>query len=93
MNAITQNERPDDQILPHRRKLQALIRQQVLRALGEPADFRDVAVRHLWEDFYRVNVVVGADAAAVTIPHSYFVATDTDGQILTSTPMISRRYS
>jgi hypothetical protein len=69
---------------------EAVIRGQVLRALGRPAGLFRVEVRRLWENHYRVNVFVGPDAAAVTIPHSYFVVADAAGNVTASTPAIRR---
>lgn len=68
------------------------IGQQVLHSLGEPSDFLRVVVRHLWDDCYRVNILVGADLTAATIPHSYFLVTDSTGRIVTSTPKIAKQY-
>ena len=70
----------------------ALIGGHVLRALGQPGAFQRVQVRQLWEDHYRVNVLVGGDAASATIAHSYFLVVGDDGAILASTPTITRRY-
>jgi predicted NBD/HSP70 family sugar kinase len=70
----------------------ARISRHVLGALGRPVPLRGVHVRQLWEDHYRVNVLVGEDAAQAYIAHSYFLVTDGDGNILTVTPKIMRRY-
>jgi hypothetical protein len=90
----------DTQVLPlpkdvegHRREvLKDIIRQQVLHDLGEPADLLKVQVRPLWGAYYRVNVFVGTEAARATIPHSYFVVADGDGNVLDSTPKVHRQY-
>jgi hypothetical protein len=71
---------------------EALIGKQVLRALGQPGDLRRVEVRRLWDGHYRANVLVGPDAASARIAHSYFLATDDAGNILTSTPEVTRLY-
>jgi hypothetical protein len=63
-----------------------------MNRLGQPNDLQRVQVRRLWEDHYRVNVLVGADAASVKVAHSYFLVADSDGTILTSVPTIARRY-
>src|SRR5688572_32554492 len=39
----------------------------------EPADFQSVQVRPLWAGHYRVNVLVGGNAAMATVAHSYFL--------------------
>ena len=70
----------------------AVIAAQLLQTLGRPADHYRVEVRHLWEDHYRANVLVGAGAASVRIAHSFFLAVDEDGNILASAPDITRKY-
>ena len=70
----------------------AAIGGQVLRALGQPSDLHRVEVRSLWEDHYRVNVLVGLDAASVRVAHSYFLVTDGKGTIEAATPPITRQY-
>ena len=66
-----------------------LIGEQVIHTLGQPDGLQRVQVRPLWEDHYRVNVLVGADAASAMIAHSYFVEADADGNIIESTPKIA----
>lgn len=68
------------------------IRAGVLAALGRPGQLFRVAVLPLWGDHFRVNVLTGADPSSVRIPHSYFVAADGRGHILTATPSIRREY-
>jgi len=65
---------------------------QLLQQLGRPTALYRVEVRHLWEDHYRVNVFVGADAASTRIVRSYFLAADQVGNILASEPSITRQY-
>ena len=77
----------------HRRETQkALIREQVIHALGEPAGLHKVQVRPLWEGHYRVNVLVGPDAASAKILNSYFLRSDSDGKIIASNPELAKRY-
>jgi hypothetical protein len=64
----------------------------VLQALGRPGAPYRVEVRRLWEEHYRVNVFLGADAASARIAHSYFLVTDGDGNVLACTPAITRQY-
>jgi hypothetical protein len=64
----------------------------VLRALGRPGALLRVAVAHLWGDHYRVNVFVGEDAATVRIAHSFFLVADGAGNVVASTPDITRQY-
>jgi hypothetical protein len=72
-----------------RSHLQAVISKQVLRSLGEPEHLQVVQVRPLWGVYYRVN---GPDSASITVAHSYFLETDGAGNILASTPAITRLY-
>ena len=65
---------------------------QLLQLLGRPTALYRVEVRHLWEDHYRVNVFIGADAASTRIVRSYFLAADEDGNIVASAPDITRKY-
>jgi hypothetical protein len=74
------------------KQLQGVIGTHVLHALGQPDNLYRVEVRHLWGDHHRVNVLVGGDAAAVKVAHSYFLVTDSDGNIVASTPKIARQY-
>jgi len=77
----------------HRRETQkAIIREQVIQVLGEPAGLHKVQVRRLWEDHYRVNVLVGPDAASAKIVNSYFLRSDSDGKIIASNPKLAKRY-
>jgi hypothetical protein len=70
----------------------AAIGDHVLRALGQPPGLHRVQVRRLWEGFIRVNVFVGADAASATVAHSFFLTADDDGNVVGSTPEITRLY-
>jgi hypothetical protein len=84
---------PESDLDAHRRDtLDALIGEQVMHALGEPADLFRVRVQRLWENYWRVNVYLGVDAASARVAHSYFVLTDDDGNILTPDPAIIRQY-
>jgi hypothetical protein len=75
-----------------RKQRKAAIRKQVIDTLGQPHDLYSIQVRHLWEDHYRLNVLVGVDAASAKVGHSYFLVADSDGNILASTPKITRHY-
>ena len=74
------------------RKREAAIRTNVLSTLGRPARLLKVAIMPLWDNNYRVNVVIGDDASTVNIPNSYFVTADDLGNILGSTPRILKQY-
>lgn len=75
-----------------REALHALIGEQVLHTLGSPSGLLKVQVRLIWENNYRVNVFIGADVASGKVANSYFVKTDSDGNITASSPPIAREY-
>jgi hypothetical protein len=75
-----------------RQQRKAAIAKHVLHALGEPQDLHRVQVRYVWEEHYRVNVLIGVDAACVKVGHSFFLVADRDGNILASTPEIAKHY-
>jgi hypothetical protein len=77
---------------PSRESSNALIGEQVLHLLGRPVSLLTVQVRKLWDDRYRANVFIGADAASATIIHSYFLVADDEGKIIAATPAIVRAY-
>ncbi len=64
----------------------------VLAALGRPPGLYGVSVRPLWENHYRVNVLVGGDPTTVRIAHSFFIEADAAGAIRSATPRIARSY-
>src|SRR5579871_3694717 len=70
--------------------LHSVIAEQVLHSLGKPLVRHRVQVRSLWEDFFRVNILAGEDAASLKVANSYFLKTDRNGMILESRPAITR---
>jgi hypothetical protein len=91
--AMQHQEKQDkDQEKQERQQRNALIGKNVLHALGQPADLRKVQVRRLWENHYRVNVLVGVDAASTKVAHSYFLVVGSEGNIIASTPAIAKLY-
>jgi hypothetical protein len=90
--AAARSERHADADREVRHCLDAVIAEQVLHALGRPPDLHAVQVRPLWLDQVRVNIFLGADAASVRVGHSYFLAIGGDGNILSSSPKITRLY-
>jgi hypothetical protein len=68
------------------------VRERVVAALGLPPGLFQLAVYPLWGAYFRVNVLVGPDAASVRVAHSYFVEAAGNGDIVTSTPPIVRLY-
>jgi hypothetical protein len=81
-----------DDVRQARERLNRLIGKQVIHTLGEPRDLQQVQVRRLWDDYFRVNVFVGGDMVSAKVAHSYFLAADGDGKVLTSSPTITKRY-
>jgi hypothetical protein len=75
-----------------RGQLEAMVRNNVLSALGKPVGKHRVQVTSVWDDNYRVNVFVGQDISSFTIAHSYFLRADGNGQILTCWPPIAKTY-
>lgn len=92
MSSQTQKKRPKDQEAQEYQQLNAHVGKQVMDTLGQPRNLLGVQVRPLWEDHYRVNVLVGADSTSVTVAHSYFLVVDSAGKILTATPKLGREY-
>ena len=92
MPAKEQSKKQAEQAKPSHEQRSSVIAGQLLQTLGRPATLYRVEVRHLWEDHYRVNVFVGADAASTRVAHSFFVVADEDGNIIVSKPDITRKY-
>jgi hypothetical protein len=80
-----------DKELQDLEKLKTLIGSHVLRAIGGAGGKGLVQVRPLWDGYYRVNLVVGDGPGCVTIPRSYFLRTDGAGNVLESTPKLTKR--
>jgi hypothetical protein len=72
--------------------LEAAVRGSVLSGLGSPPGPHRVQVRRVWGVCYRVNVLVGDDAASLKVAHSFCLRADGDGRVLTSSPAITRAY-
>ncbi|MDB5310481.1 MAG: hypothetical protein JWO38_4683 [Gemmataceae bacterium] len=83
---------PEGNTTDGRAEREGAIRAGVLAALGRPAQLYRIAVVPLWGDHYRVNVITGEDPTSLRIPHSYFLAADGRGNIIESTPRITRQY-
>jgi hypothetical protein len=92
MPTMQQREQNKDFEQHKRATLNALIAEQLLHTLGEPGDLLQVQVRLIWENRYRVNVLVGENAASAKVANSYFLLADANGNILESTPNITRKY-
>lgn len=85
-----QEDTSKEQEKHQRQQTDAKIGDQVMQTLGQPADLQKVQVRRLWKDHYRVNVLVGVDAASVKVAHSFFLVSDVEGNIIASTPSIRK---
>jgi hypothetical protein len=92
MPTQAQDKQHTDPEIQKRQQRNAVIGKHVLHTLGQPGDLHRVQVRPLWEDHYRVNILVGADAVSAKVAHSYFLVADSDGNIIASTPKITRQY-
>ncbi len=86
-----QEEQSKEQEKHQRQQADARIGDQVMQTLGQPVDLQKVQVRRLWKDHYRVNVLVGVDAASVKVAHSFFLVSDVEGNIIASTPSIRKQ--
>jgi hypothetical protein len=73
-------------------RLEALILQQVMQQLGQPAGRVRVQVRKLWEERNRANVFTGPEVGLEVIAHSFFLTTDDNGNIVAATPRITKQY-
>jgi hypothetical protein len=92
MSTQQQDNQHRDQDKQSRQQRKTVIGKQVIHTLGQPCHLHGVQVRHLWQDHYRVNILVGLDAASAKVAHSYFLVADSDGNIIESTPKITRQY-
>lgn len=82
----------DKVLLAKRDTLNDHIKKQVIHALGTPCDLQQVQVRKVWDDHYRVNIIVGMSVGSVKIANSFFLQTDRDGRLIASTPKITKEY-
>jgi hypothetical protein len=92
MSTKQQKQQSADQENQQLSQRAAVIADYVMDALGLPGDLHRVQVRPLWQDHYRVNVLVGVDAASAKVAHSYFLVADSAGTIIASTPKIRKEY-
>ena len=92
MPATKQPEQRDDRERFRRDALNSLIKEQIIHTLGEPRDLLQVQVRPLWEGCYRANVFIGKDGASAHVADSFFLTIDGDGNIIATTPKITKKY-
>src|SRR5579864_1979499 len=90
MASAQQPEQPKILPEPKHKPVDGVIVDQLVRHLGRPAHLHKVQVRRLWENYYRVNILVGPDAASAKVAHSYFLKVDGDGLIVEATPKIPK---
>jgi hypothetical protein len=90
-NKPKQSELAPEKSRDTREALHAVIAEQVIHGLGNAGALHRVQVRSLWGDFFRVNVLVGPDAASLKVANSYFLKTDNEGKIVEATPKIIRQ--
>jgi hypothetical protein len=89
----TKSREEDNGLGQHMREAHsALLQERVMHVLGLPTELLKVQVKPLWGDYYRVNVLVGPDAASAKVAHSYFLMADADANIITCTPKITKVY-
>lgn len=91
-NKLQYDEPKDEMKREECESIDKRIREQVIHALGRPIDLRDVQVRKVWDDHYRVNVIVGSNAGSVRVANSFFLIIDNNGSLITATPTITKRY-
>jgi len=87
-----QDDRQADEAPKECRQFNSAIETGVMNVLGRPSNLQRVQVQQVWQDHYRVNIFVGADAVSATVAHSYFLVTDDSGKIVRSTPAIGKQY-
>ena len=92
MPTTEQSKQQAEQAEPTHEQRSSVIVGQLLKALGKPDAPYRVEIRHLWENHYRANVFVGADAASTRVAHSFFLLADENGDILASAPVITKKY-
>ena len=92
MPTAEQGKEQAEQAKQMRERRSGVIVGQLLQALGRPITPYLVQVRHLWDNHYRANLFFVTDVVSTRIAHSFFVVADEDGNIVTSTPDITRKY-
>ena len=90
MRTIEQRKQEKETKQHKREMLTALIGEEVIRRLGKPDNLLQMQVRPLWDNLYRANVFIGAYGGTISIANSYFVEADDDGNIVASTPTITK---
>ncbi len=80
-------------------ELVEFVKEQVLNKLGKPKNLDFIRASNIFENRWRIDVWCHFDSTVTIMPtkcskifHSYFVRTDTDGQIIYSNPEIEKEY-
>ena len=80
-------------------ELVEFVKEQVLNKLGKPKNLDFIRASNIFENRWRIDVWCHFDSTVTIMPtkcskifHSYFVRTDTDGQIIYSNPVIEKEY-
>jgi hypothetical protein len=92
MPAKQQNEPAKPADRPKLDSLNDFIQEQVMQVLGKPTNLIKVQVRQLWDNHYRVNVLVGLDAASARVANSYFLVVNSEGNVITANPKLGSQY-
>ena len=66
----------------------AMIRTLVLGTMKQRDPGQRIQVHLLWDNHYRVNILVGEAAVHLTIAKSYFLVLDAAGNVIASTPAL-----
>ncbi len=86
---------PEEDATPKKKRaeqLAAAVCVAVINRLGRPHDLFRISAMRLWDNRYRVNVQTGDDVVSVRVAHSFFVAIDEKGNVIESSPQITRLY-
>jgi hypothetical protein len=92
MPNLQQLEQPADTEPLKHQALKDIIRNQVVSALGVPADLLKVQVREVAVERYRVNVLIGPNAGSAKVANSFFIVADANGRLISATPPIIKEY-
>ena len=57
-----------------------------------PGTYSVTVTMNGFKTYQRDNIIVGANAGSVRVANSYFVVTDGDGNVVASTPKITKQY-
>lgn len=72
--------------------MKAIIGENVIRSLGCPVNMLKVKVNSVVGDHYRVNIMVGTNVGSARVADSFFLTADAAGNIVTSSPKITKLY-